>query len=117
MYLSPFPKRITPFCSPTQCVKHYPSFHNVSSPTREVYYRVVDGIPQLTDTVPPPLTPRGVGSSHILPNDKSTIYTKDQDFNLQKRIHQGQAREAILTTVYLALSPLLTAGSPPSYQL
>ena len=103
MYLSPFSKRITPFCSPTQCVKHYPSYHNVSSPEREVYYRIIDGIPELTDTAPAPLTPRGVGSSHIVPNDKSTVYTEDQDFNLQKRIHQGQAREAFLTTASLGI--------------
>ena len=103
MFLSPFSKRITPFCSPIQCVKHYPSYHNVSTPEREVYYRIVDGIPELTHSAPPPLTPRGVGTAHIIPNDKSSVYTKDQDFNLQKRLHQGQAREAFLTTASLGI--------------
>ena len=113
MYLSPFSKRITPFCSPTQCVKNYPSFHNVSSPTREAYYKVVDGVPELTHSAPPPLTPRGVGTSYLLPNDKSTIYTKDQDFNLQKRIHQGQAREAVLTTVSLGIVSTIDSWLAP----
>ena len=113
MYLSPFSKRITPFCSPSQCVKNYPSFHNVSSPTREAYYKVTDGIPELTDKAPPPLTPRGIGTSYILPNEKSTIYTRDQDLNLQKRIHQGQAREAVLTTVSLGIVSTIDSWLAP----
>lgn len=113
MYLSPFSKRITPFCSPSQCVQNYPAYHNVSSATREAYYKVTNGIPELTDSAPPPLSPRGIGTTYLLPNEKSTIYSRDQDLNLQKRIHQGQAREATVTTISLGIVSTIDSWLAP----
>ena len=47
MFLAPFNRRLTPFCSPTPCITTYPSYHNVSSPTELAYYKVTNGIPTL----------------------------------------------------------------------
>ena len=103
MFLAPFSRRLTPFCSPTPCITSYPSYHNVSSPTELAYYKVTNGIPSLTKSIPPPLNPTGINNSYLLPNQENGILNEEQQTDLARRVHTGQAREAVVSTASLGV--------------
>ena len=103
MFLSPFNRRLTPFCSPYPCTPQYPSYHNVSSPTELAYYKVTNGVPSLTKSVPPPLNPAGINDSYLQPRQENNLYTEEQERDLERRVHTGQAREAVVSTASLGV--------------
>ena len=113
MFMAPFSKRLSPYCSPTQCLPDYPSYHNVSNATFQAYYKVSNGIPELTHTAPEPLSPEGADSTSLLPNAKTSIYTSDQDTDLQMRIHQDQARQAVVNTASLGVVKMMNSWLAP----
>ena len=97
-YLSPFTRRITTFCSPRPCTEELPFFHNVSSNTELAYYKTTNGIPTLVHTAPPPLNPKGIDSDILLPNSAPTVYNERQQRDIDERLNQGEAREAVTET-------------------
>ena len=113
MFMAPFSKRLSPYCTPTQCLPQYPSFHNVSNATFEAYYKITNGIPELTHSAPQPLSQRGIDNTNLLPNSKTSIYTEEQDNDLQMRIHQDQARQAVVSTVSLGVVKMLDSWLAP----
>ena len=113
MFMAPFSKRLSPYCTPTQCLPHLPSFHNVSNATLQAYYKISNGIPELTFSAPPPLSPRGTNNTSLLPTSKTSIYTEAQDNDLQLRIHQDQARQAIVSSMSLGVVNMLNSWLAP----
>ena len=103
MFMTPFTRRLTNFCSPSPCVSTYPSFHNVSSMTELAYYKVTNGIPTLTKDIPLQLNPTGVNSSYLQPNQESSVLSEEQERGLTRIIQTGQAREAVVATASLGV--------------
>ena len=97
-FLSPFNRRVSPFCSPKPCSEELPFFHNVSSATERAYYKNTNGTPCLVHSAPPPLNPKGLGSDFLQPNLALTPYSKEQQDEIETRLNQGEAREAVLET-------------------
>ena len=125
-FLSPFTRRITPFCSPRPCSKELPFYRNVSSKTKRAYFTNTDGVPHLVHTAPPPLSPAGIGSEFLQPNMAPTPYSKEQQEEIETRLNQGEAREAVLETFSYGivaslndwLSPIIPAVKqkiPPAF--
>ena len=103
MFMAPFTRRISNFCTPTPCVSTYPSFHNVSSPTETAYYKVSNGIPTLTTDIPMPLSPTGINSSYLQPHLQDSILTEEQEKGITRIIQTGQARAAVIATAALGV--------------
>ena len=110
-FMLPISRKLASHCTTRQCSTVAPAYYNLSSEGRpNLFYRILNGTPEITDTIPSEITPRGLINTDLEPTNVNEIYDPNQLQELQYYSERGSAQNSI--TAVITNSILKTMNEP-----